>query len=448
MQQRSSYRAAGASLAAWTLALVGAACAPGVEGAGDPETDRSGLREVEAPMVLVAEVVRQEMVQRLTTTAVVESELEVAVVPRSMGETVEVLAEEGDSVAAGDILARLDDRQELLARDEARIAVTDAHQSAQRLDVATQEARSRLLAAESSLGQAKRDYERDLSLAASGEGRFASVSAKALEGSKLALERAEQDSAQAALAVERSILEAAAARTNVELAEVALARAEVALAERSVRAPFAGRVARRDLRVGQQTNAGAAAFVLTDLDALRAVFYRPQRELGAFLGAGDAGSANGGGQGLELEATCDAWPGARFRGHIQRVSPTVDSASGSFRVTASLEPSAAEGPARLLPGLLVRLSLVTDRRPEALTVPKRAVQREGEQAFVWAVRDGVVQKVAVLEGYADDESVEVSPLGEAVLAAGERVITVGTRDLESGAPVRIAETGVDDEQVR
>ncbi len=415
------------------LGLMFGACVP-------PDTDvdpngGAGARPIEAPMVLAAAVEQREMVQRLVTTAVVESELEVEVVPRVAGEAVEILVEEGDDVVAGAVLARLEDREQRLARDEAAIAVRDAEQSALRLDVATAEARSRLLSANSGLGQAARDHERDTELAASGDGRFASVSAKALEASKLALERAEQEAAQAQLAIQRAALEAAAARIAVERAEVALKRAEVALSDRNVRAPFAGRVARRDLRVGQQAMPSLAAFVLTDLEALRVVFYRPQRELGAFLAA-----ARSEGPALALEAGSDAWPGARFAGAIERVSPTVDATSGSFRVTARLSPNPEEGAAvgvRLVPGLLVRLTLVTDRRPDALAVLKRAVQREGESAFVLAVSDGKVEKVSVTEGYSDETHVELIFTADTALDAGDLVVTVGPRDLEDGSPVRL-----------
>ena len=40
---------------------------------------------------------------------------------------------------------------------------------------------------------------------------------------------------------------------------------------------------------------------------------------------------------------------------------------------------------RLLPGMLVRMSIVTDRHADALILPKRAIQREGERLFVLAV---------------------------------------------------------------
>jgi hypothetical protein len=68
-------------------------------------------------------------------------------------------------------------------------------------------------------------------------------------------------------------------------------------------------------------------------------------------------------------------------------------------------------------------------------VPKRAVRREGEQAFLQRVSEGRIERVEVVEGYGDEELVEVLPVGGASLAEGERVVIVGGRDLEDGAAV-------------
>jgi membrane fusion protein (multidrug efflux system) len=193
-----------------------------------------------------------------------------------------------------------------------------------------------------------------------------------------------------------------------------------------------------------------AAFVLTDPDRLRAVFYRPQRELPLFRADG---AQNGGGAAeLELRVIAEALPGKTFRGVIERIAPTIDPRSGNFRVVARLDPlpvaesqagseddatPAARNADRLLPGMLVRLAIVTERRPEALVVHKRAIQREGDTSLVYLVRDGKAVRVVVEEGLSDEERVEIKPLDGASVAAGEVVVLVGQRDLEDGAEVAL-----------
>ncbi len=417
------------------LSLIFAAgCNVGVDGPFRSD-EPSGLRPVEAVRVIAAPLERREMVQRLTTTALVESEVEVSVMPRASGEAVELLAEEGDEVEAGAVLARLDEREERLALREAEVQLEEAGQAAERAAVALGETAARLRAAERSYEQSLRDYARDEELAAGGDGRFASVSARALEASRLARDQAESEVEQARLARQRAELEQVAAETAVGRARVQLDRAELALVHRAVRAPFTGRVAQRHLRLGEQASPTQAAFVLTDLERLRVVFHRPQRELGLFLAGGASSPAE-----LELFAGAEAWPGLRFPGRIERVSPTLDAASGTFRVTARLEPrpeAAAAGSPRLLPGMLVRLTLITDRRGNSLVAPKRAIQREGEATHLFVVRGDVARRVPVVEGYSDDTHVEVRPEEGFELEDGDQVVTVGSRDLEDGSAVRL-----------
>jgi membrane-bound ClpP family serine protease len=96
--------------------------------------------------------------------------------------------------------------------------------------------------------------------------------------------------------------------------------------------------------------------------------------------------------------------------------------------------------------MLVRLRIVTDRHPEALVVPKRALEREGERRFV-LVADPVtetpgqatVRRVEVAEGFAESESIEIRAREGHRLAAGDRVVVVGGRDLTEGDTVSVDE---------
>jgi membrane fusion protein (multidrug efflux system) len=421
------------------LGLLGLGLVACQRGAGGPPvvegSANSGLRDREATRVVTVPLEAREMRRLLETTCVIESELEIDVTPRLPGVVTEVLVEENDLVPAGALLARLDDREQVLALRDAEIALAEAHQAVSTAEVAVAEAESRIATAERALSQAERDYQRDLALRTGGENPFGSVSEKAVEASLLARDQAEQELTQARLALERSTTESAAAATGVTRAEVAKDRAALTLEYMRIEAPIAGHVATRAVRVGATVSGSEPAFRLTNTEQLRTVFYRPQRELALFR-LGSEGPE------LELTARTEAVPGATFAGHIQRTSPTIDATSGSFRVTATLDRRPREEGLEgvLLPGMLVRIQIVTDRRIDALTAPKRAVRREGEQAYVHVVREGLAQRVDVIEGYADDEYVELLPAdAEDQLRAGERVVVVGGRDLEDGEAVRDAQ---------
>lgn len=427
-----------------------AACSPSSQGA--EEAPLAGARPREAVRVVTAAVESREMVRRLETTTRVESHTQVQVVPRLNGVVVELLVEEGQAVEPGQVLAVLDDRELKIAENDARAALEEARTRVPLLKLAVREAEERLENARLAFDQAVRDHERNLAIAKSDEGELSLLSQRDLDASRLLRDQRESESQTAALAVERARLDVDNGEALARRAELALERASLALSHTRITAPIRGVVAERNVRMGETTGArvgdiagsSGTPFVITAPDDLRAVFYRPQRELSLFrLGA--HGGANGDGAAeLDVEVTAEALPGRRFVGRIERVAPTIDPASGNFRVTAQLEPAAVDDPAaRLLPGMLVRLSIVTERHPDALVVPKRAVRREGERSVVFAVRDGLAQSVAVREGFSDDQSVEVLPLDGETLGVGEAVIVVGNRDLEHGARVQAREASAE-----
>jgi membrane fusion protein, multidrug efflux system len=332
------------------------------------------------------------------------------------------------------LLAQLDTREAALNLRDLENALEEARQREITGQIAIDEGASRVRTAETNLAQAQRDLNRDEQLFSGGDARVASVSEKALEASRLARDRATLELDQAKLAERRAVLDHQAAGLAVTRAEAARDRAALTLEYLSILAPIDGLVASRSLREGENVNATQAAFVVTDPNLLRAVFFRPQGERELFQGGGP----------LELTATTESLPGRRFAGRVERVSPTIDPTSGSFRVTARLDPVALgadnqpdpTGP-RLAPGMLLRIRLVTERKPDCLVVKKRAVEREGERAHIVLVVDGQALRLDVREGLSDLERVEVLPLDPSApearnLVAGARVVVVGARDLESG----------------
>lgn len=423
------------------LVLAGLVLAPfaaglaGCSRSGEPaQAQENGPKKREATRVRTTAVVRREMTKTLSTTTVVESEREIKVFPRASGVVTALGCEEGDRVAAGAVLAVLDRRQTAALVAESRVAVREAEDNVRKADLQKSEAESRIAAALLKHEQAVRDYERNE--------KANLISAQALDGLRVARDTARNEWEAQKLAAQRAEVEATSARTLLEKAKLALERQELEDSYMEITAPFAGVVAQRAIKVGDAVGAAAHAFVLTDEANLRAVFYRPQRELALFLnaprsGGGSVGARAATGAPLEIRVLPEALPGSVFRGDLQLVSPSIDAQSGSFRVTVRLGGVLSGPPdARLLPGMLVRLEIVTERHPDALVVPKRALRREGERTLVYLVVDGHARELDVVEGFADDADVEVTPrASDARFAADARVIVVGNRELEDGAEV-------------
>ncbi len=425
--------------AAGLLAAGLSGCQPPGDASGGKPVDAAAVRERKLPRILAEPLRQQEMVAVRETTCTLESELEVALMPRLAARVITLHAEEGDRLQAGDVLAEMEQADQALALRDAEIAVQEAEQELENSAIAIDEADSRLKGSQLALDQAERDYERDAELSRGGSSGVASVSQKAFEQSRLAYTQAQQDLAQAELALSRAQLDQKKAKTAVDRAVVARDRAAEELAQTRLRAPFDGVIAERQVRVGQMASTTEAAFTLTDPDRLRAVFFRPQRELPLFAGALTSDAPP-----LELTATTDALPEFVFDGRIERVSPTIDATSGNFRVTAAIDPIPRGGDrAVLLPGMLLRVRIVTDRHTDAWVVPKRAVQREGGESYVFELvedADGSyrVARIPVLESFTSEDDVEIVPVEAGSLDLSSTIITVGARDLSDGDAVEWA----------
>jgi|GEM_PF-547553 len=416
--------------------LLGLGACGNTDGAAPAEEVTGSLQRHEATRVRVRPVVRQEVQRALELTTWVESERQVEIQPQASGIVVELLAEEGDRVENGQVLARLDQRDAKAMLDDAKIALQEAKEAQAKGEIARRDVEGQISKNRLTFEQAKRDYERNA------EARM--ISALEIERLKLAMETAQQDLDASVLARDGADIDLRTQATAIDRAQLAVERAEIALSQTELRAPFAGVIASRGIQVGDQAGPGEVAFMITDLDDLRTVFLRPQRELGLFAPAraaeADDDDVGGGALGfaaIEVTAESEALPGTTFHGHIERISPDIDATSGSFRVTVRLEEE-SEG-RRLLPGMLLRLRLVTERHADALTVPKRALRREGESTILFVADGDVARRVAVEEGFSSDDRVEVTPREAGELEEGMQVVVVGNRDLEDGKEIEVNE---------
>jgi membrane fusion protein, multidrug efflux system len=215
-------------------------------------------------------------------------------------------------------------------------------------------------------------------------------------------------------------------RFDVATQRAAFELAKLELSYTSIVAPIDGVIARRLVKEGNLVPLNTALFRLVNTDHLEAVLNVPERELGTMK------------PGLAVALLVDALPGQRIEGRIDRVSPVVDPATGTFRVT-----TAFEGSELLRPGMFGRIEVVYDRRADALTVPRVALLEGEGEAAVYAVRDGKAVRTGIRLGHVNGTYAEVlHGLGE-----GDRVVTVGKVTLRDGTDVEVVNEAVVDEPV-
>ena len=271
--------------------------------------------------VEVALPVRDDIVATYTGTAPIEAFADAIVISRVGGEVVDISVEEGDDVARGQLLARLDgDRL--------------------RLNLAEIKAR---------LDKLRQDHARNIELLNRNlisQGDFEKIQYE---------------------------LEAFEASHD-------LARLELSYTE--IRSPIEGVISERFIKTGNTIDVQSPAFEVTSLEPLVSYLHVPEREYGRLK------------PGLAATITVDALPGTSFVGTIARSSPVVDAATGTFKLTIEVTDESR----RLKPGMFARVSVVSDRRENALKIPRNAIVESDGDSFVFVVTDGVAERRAVQTG--------------------------------------------------
>jgi HlyD family secretion protein len=312
----------------------------------------------------------------------------------------ELLAEEGDTVARGQVLARL-------SRDmlDAQFAQNAAALS--RALAAIAQARNQIAEAEATARQADAAFARARSLEERGN-----TTAETLEQREAAslVARARVSVAEDALRL---------AQADKELAEAQRQEIQVRLARTEIKAPAAGTISRRDARLGALVSSVAAP-------------------LFRIIGGGT----------IEVEADVPEISLARLRvnqkavvrpagmeqpvaASLRLVSPEVNRTSRLGRVRLSVDP---------VPGLAVgafaRGTVEVDRRDGTL-VPLSSVFYRPEGPIIQVVRDGIVETRSVTIGLKADGKAEVRK----GIDPGEQVIAIsGTfvRDGDRVTPVPLS----------
>ena len=171
-----------------------------------------------------------------------------------------------------------------------------------------------------------------------------------------------------------------AAQARLRDAEAALQLARERVTETVVRAPMAGVVYDLPVRPGSYVEEGAPIAEIGRLDRLRVRVYVDEPELGRVQ------------VGQPVTITWDAKPGRKWEGTVEKTATQIEALGtrqvGEVAVTI-------DNPGReLVPGTNVNAEIRTNVAPNALTIPKEALRREGGEVGVFVLREGNTAGVA------------------------------------------------------
>lgn len=206
-------------------------------------------------------------------------------------------------------------------------------------------------------------------------------------------------------------------RFELEALQAKFDLASLELDYTEIRAPIDGVISERLIKLGNTIEVNANTFKVTSLEPLVSYLHVPEREYRRIET----------GQPATIEI--DALAGMRFSATVARISPVVDPATGTFKITIEV----TDDERRLKPGMFGRISIVYDSRPDAMLIPRGAVIEESGESFVYVVEDGKAEKRAVRTGYAEGGNVEIVD----GIAEHDKVVVVGQTSLKDGASVSI-----------
>jgi membrane fusion protein (multidrug efflux system) len=222
-----------------------------------------------------------------------------------------------------------------------------------------------------------------------------------------------------------------------DTAAAAVNRIKAVIAQKSILAPFAGRLGIRKIELGQYISPGLAMVTLQALDPIWVDFPMPEQNIGK-LRTGEV-----------VELTVDAFPGKVFKGSVTSLDARVAQDTRTLLVRGTL-PNRDQA---LLPGMFANVAVLAGAPKQVVTVPRTAVTYSlyGDSVYVVNHADVpaavaalpnaeapvfTVERRFVTTGQVQEDRIAIT----SGLKAGEQVVTTGQIKLNPGASIRIDNT--------
>lgn len=377
-------------------------------------------RKPAPPEVPFARVSQETLVSILTTNGKTEPAEWAPVRAVLAGRVSRVLVELGSRVEAGTLLAQLEDGEARSALAAAQARLQSAQAELRGLERGGRQAE--IAQIEGTIGRLQLELEAARRDAAALD-RLAAKGA----ASRLELEQARDHAAQleSELKAQRERRAALVSETDLESARARLREAEAALAdaqrrvqEHQVRSPRAGTAYDLPVRQGDWLEAGALVARVGEIRKLKVVIHVDEPELGRVR------------IGLPVQITWDAAPGKTWQASVEKM-PTQITPLGTRMVGEVL--AMCENPSLdLPPGANVNVRIRSQVVENAVTVPKAALRRQGDELGAFVLSGDKVEWRRVEIGAASEVKAEV----RSGLRPGDAVALPADRPLASGMEVR------------
>lgn len=360
--------------------------------------------------VKVLRVEEQQLSEKTQVTATVIPYERVNLAAKVMAHVREINVKEGDSFSAGQVLARLDQREIVTQTSMAEAGLEQASKAVSAAEAALKELAAEREAALANLSNAQNKYERAEKLYHAGAASKQDYdnAAEYYTTAKAQIERL--DAQEQALLAQRQ-----QALAKVKEAQAALTAANIQMDYTEISAPFAGLVFKKMVEVGDLVGPGQPLLVVDRppwrVEAALNEQYLPR------IHVGDT---------LKIEV--DNLAGQQFAGRVVEINPAVDPMSRTFKIKIDLPENGG-----IKPGMFARVYLPVGQR-RGIVLPETAVIKKYDLHGVFVVGEDSKAHLRYVEvGRKVDGGLEIT----AGLKPGEMVITGGLDGLEDGLPVEV-----------
>ena len=341
------------------------------------------------------------------------------VVSRLHAEIQEILVKEGDKVAAGQVLARLDPSD---VQKEVEIAQNAYNLAVAERNDAQRQAENGYADALQAQQAAKRDYDRKAMLFAGGD-----VSQMEMEEARDALANASRQLTTFTLRGGRPVANESY-DLRVQNAEFELEKKKKDLEETQVTSPIDGTVVRVNTKVGQfadKPEDERPMFIIENLDQLELEIKVSEYSIGKVA------------VGQPVTIRADILNGEVVEGVVASISPTgEEKGGGSTERVIPTTVAIADPNTKLIAGITARAEIILEEAEDALVIPGTALlQKEDGSLYVQKVENQILYWIPVETGVEGDVDLEVIPVEEGSLKAGDLIVTNAVAFLEDGTAV-------------
>lgn len=217
------------------------------------------------------------------------------------------------------------------------------------------------------------------------------------------------------------------ARANLEQSQAATQKTQILINQKTIKAPFAGRLGIRQVNIGQYVSPGNTLVNLQAFNPMLVQFTLPEQHLRSLF------------VGQTLKITVDTYPDRTFTGKITALDAQVSTATHNILVEGIL----TNDKGLLFPGMFANVSVMLPEEKNVVTVPQTAIAFSlyGDSIFVVEQKGKdknnkpihIVYRRFVTTGDRQDNLIAVTK----GLKAGEVVVTSGQLKLENETHVEI-----------